>query len=39
MIEGSRENFFNIGVTINDSKAVGNLEVARERFIRLRMIG
>ena len=30
MIEGLREGFFSIGVTIDDLKEVGNLEVARE---------
>ena len=39
MIEGSREGFFSIGVTIDDLKEVGNLEVARERLIRLKIIG
>ena len=39
MIEGSREGFFSIGVTIDDLKEVGNLEVARKRLIKLRMMG
>ena len=39
MIEVSREGFFSIEVTIDDLKEVGNLEVARERLIRLRIMG
>ena len=38
-IEGSREDFFSVVVTINDLKEVGNLEEAGERFIKLRMMG
>ena len=39
MIEGSREGFFSIGLTIDDLKEVGNLGVARVRLIRLRIMG
>ena len=38
MIDKSR-GFFSIRVLIDDPKKVGNLEVTKERFIRLRMTG
>ena len=39
MLKGSRKSFFNVEVMIDDLKEVGNLEVTRQRFIGLRMIG
>ena len=38
-VEGSTEGFFSIGVTIDDLKEGGNLEEARERLIRLKIMG
>ena len=39
MVKGSREGFISIGVTMDDLKEVGNLEVARKELIRLRIMG